>query len=46
MRMTPETIEHTISCLKGDLVMARHGDAAKEWGTLGSWALVPSDITY
>ena len=26
--------------------MARHNDAAKEWGTLGSRSLVPSAITY
>ena len=26
--------------------MASHEDSAKEWGTLGSWALVPSFITY
>ena len=31
---------------KGGLVIARHNDAAKEWGTLGAWALVPSAITY
>ena len=26
--------------------MARHDDAAKEWGALGARALVPSAITY
>ena len=26
--------------------MVRHDDAAKEWGTLGSRALVPSAINY
>ena len=26
--------------------MARHDNAAKEWGALGAWALVPSAITY
>ena len=26
--------------------MERHNDAAKEWGALGSQALVPSAITY
>ena len=31
---------------KGGLVIARHNDAAKEWGTLGAWALVPSAITF
>ena len=24
----------------------RHDVAAKEWGTLGAWDLVPSEITY
>ena len=28
------------------LVLARHDDAAKEWGALGARALVPSAITY
>ena len=40
------SIEHAISCLKGGLVLARHDDVAKEWGALGSRALVPSAITY
>ena len=31
---------------KGGLVLARHDDAANEWGALGAWALVPSAITY
>ena len=26
--------------------MARHDDAAKEWGAFGAWVLVPSAITY
>ena len=26
--------------------MERHDEATKEWGALGSWALVPSTITY
>ena len=39
-------IEHALSSLKGVLVLARDDDAAKEWGTLGAWALVPSAITY
>ena len=39
-------IEHALSCLKGGLFLARHDDAAKEWGALVSWALVPSAITY
>ena len=38
-------IEHDLSCPKGGLVMARHGDAAKEWGALGARALVPRVIT-
>ena len=40
------SIEHALSCTKGGLVLARHGDDAKEWGALGFWALVPSAITY
>ena len=52
---TPETcdgcgkrflIEHALSCPKGGLVLTRHNDAAKEWGTLEAPALVPSTITY
>ena len=39
-------IEHALSLPKGGLVLARHDDAAKEWGTLGSRALLPSAITY
>ena len=31
---------------EGGLVLVRHKDAAKEWGALGAWALVPSAITY
>ena len=31
---------------EGGLVLARHDDAAKEWGALVSRALVPSGITY
>ena len=40
------SIEHALSCPKGGLVMARHDDAAKEWGVLGAPDLVPSTITY
>ena len=39
-------IEHALACPKIGLVLARHDDAAKEWGALGARALVPSDITY
>ena len=39
-------IEHAISFPKGGLVLARHDDAAKEWGALGARALIPSAITY
>ena len=39
-------IEHALACPKSGLVLARHDDAAKEWGALGARALVPSDITY
>ena len=40
------SIEHALSCPKGGLVLARHDDAEKEWGALGSRSLVPSNITY
>ena len=40
------SIEHALSCPKGGLVIARHDNAAKEWGALGAWALVSSAITY
>ena len=39
-------INHALSCPKGGLVLARHDDATKEWGVIGSWALVPITITY
>ena len=40
------SIERALSCPKGVLVLARHDNAAKDWGALGAWALVPSAITY
>ena len=40
------SIEHTLSCPKGGLVLAWHSDAAKKWSALGHRALVPSAITY
>ena len=40
------SIEHTISFPKGGLILARHDDAAKEWGALGARSLVPSDNIY
>ena len=40
------SIEHTLSCPKGGIVLARHDDAAQEWGALGARSLVPSAITY
>ena len=40
------SIEHALSCPKGGLVLVRQDDAAKEWGSLVSWALIPSAITY
>ena len=40
------SIKHALSCPKGGLVLAWYDDAAKEWGALGAWALVPSAITY
>ena len=38
-------IEHALSFPKGGLVLARHDDAAKEWGNLGARDLVPSART-
>ena len=35
------SIEHALSCPKGGLVLVRHDDAAKEWGSLGAQFLVP-----
>ena len=40
------SIENALSFPKGGLVMAWHDDDSREWGALGSWALVPSAITY
>ena len=40
------SIDHTLSCPKGGLVLTRHDDTTKEWGALGARALVPSAITY
>ena len=40
------SIEHALSCPKGDLVLARHNYAAKDWGSLVSRALFHSAITY
>ena len=38
--------KHALSCPKCGLVLARHDDAAKEWGSLGARSLVPITITY
>ena len=38
--------KHALSCPKCGLVLARHDDAAKEWGTLGARDLFPSAFTY
>ena len=40
------SIEHALACPKGGLVLEWHDGAAKDWGALGSRALVPSAITY
>ena len=39
-------IEHALSFPKGGLFLLLHDAAAKEWGALGSRALVPIAITY
>ena len=38
-------IYNALSCPKGGLVLERHENAAKEWGTLGSRTLTPSPIS-
>ena len=40
------SIDHAISCPNGGIFLARHEDAAKDWGDLRSQALTPSDISY
>ena len=40
------SIKHALSCPKGKCGLVWHDDAAKEWGVLGSRALVPFAITY
>ena len=40
------SIENTLSCPKGGLVLTWHDDIAKEWGDLRARDLVPSAITY
>ena len=40
------SVDLALSCTKGDLVLVRNDNAAKELGTLGSWALFPSARTY
>ena len=40
------SIEHALSCSKGGLELEQNDDAAKEWGNLGSQALIPIAIYY
>ena len=40
------SIEHSLSCSKGGLVLARHTDAAKEWGALRARSFVSGAINY
>ena len=40
------SIDHAVSFPKGDLVLARHDDVAKEWGALVARSLVPGAIIY
>ena len=40
------SIEHAVSCPRGEIIPARHDDLTKEWVDLGARYLVPSDITY
>ena len=39
-------VAHDLLCPKGGFVLARHDDAAKEWGALSDWATNPSAISY
>ena len=39
-------VPHALSCPKGGLVLARHNDAAKEWGALSTQSINTSDISY
>ena len=40
------SIEHALSFPKGGLVIAQNYEAAKDWGSLGAWSLVPSYVAY
>ena len=40
------SIDHVLSFPKGDLALARHDDASKEWVSFGSQYIFLSDITY
>ena len=39
-------VPHDLSCSKGNLVLERHNNAAKEWGDIVARALTPSCIAY
>ena len=39
-------IKYVLSYPKSVIVLARHDDAAKEWGALGARDIIPSAITY
>ena len=39
-------IEHALSLPKGGLFMVRNDEAAKEWGSLEAWVLIPNAISY
>ena len=40
------SIDHGLPCLKGGIVLERHGDATKDWDILGLPGLTPSAISY
>ena len=40
------SVPNDLSCPKGGLDLARHNDAAKEWGALSARAINPSAISY
>ena len=39
-------VPHALSCPKGELVLARYNDDAKEWGALSARAINASSISY
>ena len=40
------TMNHTLLCPKGELVLVWCDEAAKEWGDIKAWDLTISEISY